>query len=646
MGVLVGALYGALRDRLPRYLHATTQVRDLGYRILKSNLGAWSVASAAFLLAIGLIGEFAPDILRFRPFGWSYSIADLYPFSFLGLALPPLIWAVVWPLRNQAYVRASQRMVWIVFAAALLISAAYLYANTGGREPWIWPRSAIRQQIGFIYPVLVVIVMQAGVLAHAWGRGLYGPGRHAIVRRPLVRALVTLAAITSMAWTGWHGARHGLAYHLAVLASSRRDTGAATVMAGDGSHGIEMLQEGLQLYDRSLHWVPRNVAAISGRSAILLQLGEYKRALEGFDRTVQLAPDNASYRLWRGVTYHAQQQLDLALLDYEWILARDPAHVNALTGRGWVYFQRAYRLSTILGQVSDEPARDSLRTLSRQYYHEALSSFEAALAIQPAVDLWLAVGYVHYGLEDYHAAEQAWRNAQVGEQRADVLLALATVHWRLATLGGFACDQASAPLGAKESGAAQIESAIAEIDHALELDPAADFTHRTRAQLEFLLRNCPGYDFGDQVAAAIAGYSDIGRSSTGNAPPSHSKRPTMMRRWPTHSSGRSLHPPRPEQRSRQVCMRWRSQTPNLHPRGTRPACGVRLQAAMPAQFGLRLTTCKNWSRTGPKLRSPPRRSTPCCRASSKIWPADGVRVGLNAPPHESKDPAAATGSQL
>ncbi len=321
--------YAALSSRTPAFLPRGARLHNLGYKILKSPLGYWYVLSMVALLAVGILSWFSSEQLAEPLLGTAYSTADLYPFLYLGLILPPLIWAVYRPLRNLAYLRPRSLLPSVVFGLGLFILVLYsLY--TGPWAAWIWQHTFSLQQNSFIYPPLLLFVAALGTLSFIWN----APATKTSVNVRRARLPISLVAIAILAFSVFQAGRYTIAYHLHVVANQLRDDGAAVLALGETDAGRAELQQAISAYDRSLELVPKNLTAIHGRSATYIQLQEYETALVGFDLTVQVAPNNVSYRFWRAITYHALGDFERALADYELVLEEKPKHVNALTGRG------------------------------------------------------------------------------------------------------------------------------------------------------------------------------------------------------------------------------------------------------------------------------------------------------------------------
>ena len=390
--------YAALRSRTPAYLPHGARIHNLGYKILKSPLGYWYVLSLVALLAVGFLSWLSPEQLAKPVLGTAYSTADIYPFLYLGLILPPLIWAVYRPLRNVAYLRPRSLLPFVVFGLGLLILGLYAM-YIGSWTAWIWLDSFTQQQISFIYPPLLLFVAALGMLSFIWNAPV--AQTPVFVRR--ARLPISLLAIAMLTFAAFQAGRYTTAYHLHVVANQLRDDGATALATGETDAGRAQLQAAISAYDRSLELVPKNLTAIHGRSASYVQLQEYETALTGFDLTVQAAPDNISYRFWRAITYHALGQFENALQDYDRVLGEKPKHVNALTGRGWALYQ--------MGQALDGE-NGELTTLAQEHYELALDSYQKALGLKESAELWIAVGAAEYQLGNIDAAEAARQQAR------------------------------------------------------------------------------------------------------------------------------------------------------------------------------------------------------------------------------------------
>ena len=392
---------------------------------------------------------------------------------------------------------------------------------------------------GHIYPALAVIILIAAPAAEILpGRSRPTAGRAYSFGMRLAALVVTAGFLIGF---GSYLGREVVAYHYLVAGNSDRDQGAQA--------------EAVAAYDRLLVISPDDVTGLTNRAAVYAQLGQFERAIAGydnaitqastidrlfasraivyenwalslqadgqteaagekfaaaladFDQAIALNPDKSDYYLWRGVAYHSSSQPEVALADYEQAIALNPQNVQALAGRGWIYFAQANGLS-VAGQEAE----------ARQTFELALASFTGAAQIEESAGIWLAVGYAHYRLGEYEQTLSDWERAVALEPENPVMLvSRGTAHWRLANpVGVNRCTSNTATEAEKAEAVTQLNLAIDDFNRALAIKPDDHFTYRTRAQVEFLLRSCPGFDANTQLRKAIESYTEALRYSPDN----------------------------------------------------------------------------------------------------------------------------------
>ena len=92
--------------------------------------------------------------------------------------------------------------------------------------------------------------------------------------------------------------------------------------------------EALAGWDRVLELAPEDAAAWSNRGNVLLALGDPEGAIQAQERAMQLDPTDPDPHLNRGTAEEALGLWPAAAADYRWILERDPADASALYNLG------------------------------------------------------------------------------------------------------------------------------------------------------------------------------------------------------------------------------------------------------------------------------------------------------------------------
>jgi len=522
--------YAALRKRINSMLPDSVVRKDLSYDPLRSKMGLLYLFGFLIVIVFLAIGELAPTLLGVDLLWTPYSLADLYPYFHLATFLPPFWWGVVTPLRVHRLTELRSRLAWWAGGAAVTLALLRLLA-------FLWPETRLSQPD--IYPALAAIILIAAPAVEI----LPGRSRPATKRTYSLGARVLALVVTAgfLIGFGSYLGREVVAYHYLVAGNSDRDQGAQA--------------EAVAAYDRLLVISPDDVTGLTNRAAAQAQLGQFEEAvasynqliaragtvdrlfasraivyenwalslqadgqtgaagekfaaaLADFDQAITLNPDQSDYYLWRGVAHHSLSQPEVALADYEQAIALNPQNAQALAGRGWIYFAQANDLS-----VAGEEA-DAGRT-----FELALASFAEAAQIEETAGIWLAVGYAHYRLGEYEQTLSDWEKAVALEPENPVMLvSRGTAHWRLANpVGVNRCTSSTATEAEKAETVTQLNLAIDDFNHALDIKPGDHFTYRTRAQVEFLLRSCPGFDANTQLRKAIESYTEALRYSPDN----------------------------------------------------------------------------------------------------------------------------------
>jgi tetratricopeptide (TPR) repeat protein len=58
-------------------------------------------------------------------------------------------------------------------------------------------------------------------------------------------------------------------------------------------------------------------------------LGNYRLAIQDFNRAIHLSPSEALFRFNRGIAFGKGEEFDLAIKDFKRVLEMDPQHTNA-----------------------------------------------------------------------------------------------------------------------------------------------------------------------------------------------------------------------------------------------------------------------------------------------------------------------------
>ncbi|MFN2205260.1 MAG: tetratricopeptide repeat protein, partial [Candidatus Promineifilaceae bacterium] len=257
----------------------------------------------------------------------------------------------------------------------------------------------------------------------------------------------------------------------------------------------------------------------------------YESALADYEKAIELDPNSAQGYLWLGFAHHTAGDTDAARENYsraidfggltleelqtwnsgascprddeESIYLPPEQLAKAFTGLGWIYF-------------SEEDYRNAQADfLFASAYADCLEQD----IVQERSEAALGLGYTYYKDRRFDEAENVWLQAEERDpQNAALLISLGTIYWRLGTLGEDysekgkdRCLQDSLSEEEKRDAADLLEKSIdylrrsAEIDGQLAADVA--YTYRTIGQVQYLLRDCPGYDKYLVFKDAVESYS-------------------------------------------------------------------------------------------------------------------------------------------
>ncbi|WP_420628566.1 tetratricopeptide repeat protein [Candidatus Leptofilum sp.] len=546
------ARYETVRQRTASYLPATLPRQDWSYGLVNSRMGVWYIGTAAVLTVLAFLGSRFPNLLNFDFPGTPYSLADLYPYLYLGLFVPPLWAFVLRPLqiRHQMYEK-SRLAAWVGLAGLflLLLRLGSIFV------PWF--------TLPDIYPSLGILLMIFGAARAFWQTRILAnkprtyPGW--VRWGGLVIALFTLFVM------GGHLLREVSSYHFLIVGNSLRDD---SLLEGEPEAAEQLSWDALAAYNRAIEIAQRKILGVvdtraavellspilrpnqavwfqaqSNRAAIYMQLGDFAAALNDYDQLISInsstellasrnmarlgfstqadvespdfqtilkeqgqliatQPDNAYYHLWRGVTYHILGDVAAAESNYQNALAISgeraldtQSQVQAWTGLGWLAY-------------------------GQNRYEAAVERFETAVSLNNNSDeAYLGLGFSYYSLREYDKALEAWqKTAELIPDDPTIYLSLGTLHWRLGMLqdrqGTLAQDRCADPNLSDEqklASASELLLAIQNFRTAISLPGRAPedvaTTYQSLARVQYLLRNCPGYDLVEVLKETIDSYT-------------------------------------------------------------------------------------------------------------------------------------------
>ena len=179
----------------------------------------------------------------------------------------------------------------------------------------------------------------------------------------------------------------GQASAAATPAVKADDSVALNKTAAMEQQKLRRFEEALERYAKVLSAKPDDIAALSGRAGVLIDLGRFEPALADCDKLLSLRSDDTNALSMRGLALESLKRAEEALASYDKVIAVAPASVEALYNRGNI-----------------------LADLER--FQEALASYDRALAIKPdAVAILNNRGLVLEALNRFNEALASYEKA-------------------------------------------------------------------------------------------------------------------------------------------------------------------------------------------------------------------------------------------
>ena len=153
-------------------------------------------------------------------------------------------------------------------------------------------------------------------------------------------------------------------------------------------------------------------------------------------------------------------------------------------------------------------------------YEAAVDRFETAVALNDRSDeAYLGLGFSYYSLRDYDKALEAWeKTAELTPEEPTIYVSLGTLHWRLGMLQAGEdelvqdrCTDPDLSDAEKMASVTELLLAIENFQKANDLPGRAPVdvaeTYQSLARVQYLLRNCPGYEIVAALEATIDSYT-------------------------------------------------------------------------------------------------------------------------------------------
>ncbi len=240
---------------------------------------------------------------------------------------------------------------------------------------------------------------------------------------------------------------------------------------------------------------------------------DYQNALKDMKNAIDRSDDDSEFEsqlyLWRIVLYNSAEEWNKALEEADRVIKIDKENSQGYLNKGWAYFQIGNNLEDKTKNRQDNTTAKILVQKADRHFEKAIINFdEAGRQGYSSTDLQLATGYAYYKVEDYDMALQIWGKVIELEPNNRLAFVLrGTTHWRIATRQGSVCDSTMSLPDEKDEFIKTIKIAIDNFDAALALEANDAFTYHTRAQLRYLLQNCPGHHAQQELQSAVDDYT-------------------------------------------------------------------------------------------------------------------------------------------
>lgn len=153
-----------------------------------------------------------------------------------------------------------------------------------------------------------------------------------------------------------------------------------------------------------------------------ISLGDYEGAEGALQRALELAPNNTEGQSLLGWAQMLQDKLDAALLNFQYVLSREPGNALARINVGYICLKKGIfgeaieHLSKALRQEDDARARLyanfylGLVYTEREMYDDAQIFFERAIALGPnLVEAYYELGHALWRAGDHPRAVATWK---------------------------------------------------------------------------------------------------------------------------------------------------------------------------------------------------------------------------------------------
>ena len=164
-------------------------------------------------------------------------------------------------------------------------------------------------------------------------------------------------------------------------------------------------EKALECFDKAIELDPNFAWAYNNRGIVYNNLKQYERALEDFNKTIELNPNEAYAYNSRGTTYADLNEYEKAIEDYDKAIELDPDYVLAYNNRGINY----HRLNQYESALEDYDKAIEVDP----YFNDAYENRESTLIrlAQSPAEGWNQKGVNFFNSVEYEKAIECFGEA-------------------------------------------------------------------------------------------------------------------------------------------------------------------------------------------------------------------------------------------
>ena len=314
---------------------------------------------------------------------------------------------MVWPANLAVYYPHPGLQPWwqVLGAVVLLGAVTFLVIRSAKRFPylamgWLWYAGTLVPVIGIVQvgtqamadryayiPLIGLFVMAA------WGIPELLKRWRCPKEAPLVSSALILPCLLFVTWTQVGYWRNSIA----LFDHSLKVTGQNnTVLNNRGAAYEELSDHGraIEDYDKAIEIDPEYAEAYYNRGVANSELGNHRQAIEDYDRAIEINPRYADAYGNRGAVYGLLGNNGKSIEDYDKAIEINPEHARAFNNRGLAYA----RLGNTRQAVEDYSRAVEINPdYVKAYYNRAVAYGELGDRMHAIEDLKTAAGFGNEG---------------------------------------------------------------------------------------------------------------------------------------------------------------------------------------------------------------------------------------------------------